>query len=152
MDLLLSCFNCASIKMYGFSDISLLYSLDPTAEVLKQLYCCVTTVSCTVCWIISKFKVIITFFWTVFLFMSAKILFYPYFIDWSLYYSINFVFCLSKISLYSPFYKFLKALAYWAAWPCMRNILLCSVYLSYLANLYFYLFFYNSFCYYFFLY
>lgn len=58
----------------------------------------------------------------------------------------------SRISRYSPFYKFLNAFAYWAACPWAKNILLCYVYFCYLANFSFSFFFYCCFWSYFFLY
>lgn len=93
-----------------------------------------------------------TFFWTSLLFLSAKILISPSLTAWFLYSYISLVFCLSRISRSSPFYRFLKALAYCWAWPCIKNILLCSVYLIYLDNFYFSILFCSAFFSSFFLY
>ena len=93
-----------------------------------------------------------TFVWTSLLFLSAKILISPSLTAWWRYSSISFEFCLSWISRSSPFSRFIKALAYCWDWPCIRNILLWSVYFIYFASFSFSTFFSSAFFYSFFLY
>ena len=83
---------------------------------------------------------------------SAITCIYFCFIVWFLNSVTNLLFCLSSSSRYSPFYRFKNALAYCAAWPCIKNILLCSVYFIYFASFYFSFYLCLSFYYYFFLY
>lgn len=71
---------------------------------------------------------------------------------WFLYSLTNFVFCRSSNYLYSPFSRLMKAFASWAAWPCIRKFLLCSVSFIYFANFSFSFSLCLIFSYYFFLY
>ncbi len=86
------------------------------------------------------------------LFLSASILISPYRTDWWRYYSISLEFCRSCISRSSPFSRFMKAFASCWAWPCIKNILLWSVYFISFASFSFYTFLSSAFFSSFFLY
>ena len=93
-----------------------------------------------------------TFFCTSCLFESAITCIYFWRIVWFLYSVISLLFCRSNSYLSSPFSKFKKAFAYWAAWPCIKNIRRWSVYFISLANFSFSRYFCFAFSSYFFLY